>query len=127
MCGEFSSAKTVVASNYDPFSIGDVPLKQVHVPEYVHLGIWIRPKLDFSTHFQTIQGRFVQRVNLLCYMGHCLPATTIMLLYKSYVHPSIEYAIPVWWPRTGSTQLAALGVLQAKVRGTTCTEKAKRI
>ena len=47
-------------------------------------------------------------------MGHHLDASTISLLYKSYVRPAVEYATPVWCYLIPATQLAMLDTLQAK-------------
>ena len=81
------------------------------------VGVQLSDGLEFHDHFQfhTIFRKFQQRVNLLCFMGRHLPSSHILLLYKSYVRPAIEYAIPVWSFRITSAQLESLDVLQAKV------------
>jgi len=48
-------------------------------------------------------------------MAKHLPSSAVLLLYKSYVRPAIEYAIPIWCFRTTKEHLAVLDVLQAKV------------
>jgi len=104
-------------SNYQPldtrFVIDDSPIPQVDTIK--HLGVQLTPKLNFDAHFTTISTIYKQRVNLLCYMGKYLDAPTIMLLYKSYVRPMVEYAIPVWCFRLTNTQLSSLDILQARV------------
>ena len=66
--------------------------------------------LSFNDYFSKICKTFQQRVNLLCYMGKHLSASTIMLLYKSYVRPVVEYSITVWFCRLTAKQLSVLDV-----------------
>ena len=48
-------------------------------------------------------------------LGKKLPSSVIMLLYKSYIRPTVEYAVSVWCFKLPSTILSELDVLQAKI------------
>lgn len=114
--GQFSPDKTIVLRNYS--SADTIYLDQQALPikeEVKHLGVTISPDLKFTQHYKIIKKLFTQRVNLLCFMGKKLPPDSILLLYKSYVRPAIEYAIPVWYHRLTKAQLSVFDVLQAKV------------
>gem|GEM_PF-6289982 len=116
--GQFSPEKTAIMANYDHLPSSSVSMDNIplHVErKVVHLGVTISPDLKFSDHFDSIFKRFQQRVNLLCFMGRHMTPPTIALLYKSYVRPTIEYAIPVWSFRATAAQLSMLDILQAKV------------
>lgn len=116
--GKFSSTKTSVMSNYSlpenrPILMDTQPV--IVTNEVIHLGITLKPSMSFDDYFKKISGMFRQRVNLLCFMSKHLSPATIMLLYKSYVRPIVEYSIPVWCFRLSSAQLSILDVLQARV------------
>ena len=114
--GSFSTCKTKVLSNavQSPRVIMENAILSVE-SVVRHLGVTIRADLKFSDHFSNIKRSFVQRVNLLCYMGKHLPSKAILTLYKSYVRPAIEYAIMAWFTRLTELERSILDVLQAKV------------
>ena len=115
--GKFSPEKTFILPNYNIPESSSVSMDNVLIGSgrsAKHLGVELSDGLKFHDHFHTIFRKFQQRVNLLCFMGRHLPSSHIALLYKSYVRPAIEYAIPVWSLRITSAQLESLDVLQAK-------------
>ena len=114
--GEFSPSKTKILTNYCVPST--ICMDQQALPISTttkHLGVILTADLKFSEHYNAIKKNFTQRVNLLCYMGKVLPPETILLLYKSYVRPAIEYAIPIWYHKLTKAQLAVFDILQARV------------
>ena len=116
--GEFSAAKTTMFSNYAPPPSSSVQMDNVPLnvkSTVIHLGVEISTNLKFQDHFTTVFKKFRQRVNLLCFMGRHLSHAHIALLYKSYVRPTVEYAIPVWCFRLTASQLESLDTLQAKI------------
>lgn len=116
--GKFSSSKTTVMTNYSLPSGRKVTMSSEEVlvcSSAKHLGLTLNPQLSFDAYFAKICHTFRQRVNLLCYMGKHLSPSTIMLLYKSYVRPVVEYSIPVWYLRLSLKQLSNLDILQARV------------
>lgn len=78
-----------------------------------HLGISLSPNLDLSPHIRNATHRFRGRVFLLCTMACLLPFSTVSLLYKCYVRPLLEYAVPVWFCSLTSSQSTILDRLQA--------------
>ena len=113
--GRFSPAKTTILSNHDGTNVTMENRTLAVTETYKHLGITITPDLNFQQHYNRILKIYKQRVNLLCFMGPRLPPSCIILLYKSYVRPAIEYAIPVWYTRLTAEQLTAFDLLQAKI------------
>ena len=116
--GSFSAEKTSIVSNYGiaPSSSPVMDGKEISLDvKATHLGIDISVDLQFTTHFLKILKKFRKRVNLLCHMGLHLNPQSISLLYKAYVRPAVEYAVPVWFCRVPLNLLAKLDVLQAKV------------
>lgn len=116
--GEFSVSKTKVLSNYElplPSSIS-MNGQDLQVSALIaHLGVTFSGDLLFTTHYAAIHKLFKQRVNLLCFMSKRLPCNAVMLLYKSYVRPTIEYAVSVWCFRLPAALLSKLDVLQARI------------
>ena len=80
-----------------------------------HLGLLLSPSLSFSAHILSITKKFRARVFLLRYMSSYLPHTTISLLYKCYVRPTLEYAVPMWTYSLSSSESSTLDKLQAAV------------
>ena len=115
--GRFSAGKTSTMSNYSTpkasLLMDASPVSAVS--RKLHLGVEITTDLDFKPHFTGMLSKFRQRVNLLCHMSRYLNPATISLLYKSYVRPTIEYAVMVWSFRVPTTQLAQLDILQASL------------
>ena len=59
-------------------------------------------------------------------MSTLLPASTISLLFKSYVRPTLEYACPVWMFCLTSCQKETLNTLQASAARAYLSAKNKR-
>ena len=116
--GNFSVQKTTLLST--AYTCEEQALVMDSVPlspqkNTKHLGVTLTANLDFTHHLSAITSRFSKRIALLCYMGRSLQADAIILLYKSYVRPAVEYAIPVWCFRITQAQITALDILQAKI------------
>ena len=112
--GEFSPSKSCFFNSSmreRDYTVEKAPIKCVLSTK--HLGVVINPALDFTQHFEEIYLKFRQRVHLLRHMCHRLPVGTVMLLYKGYVRPVVEYAPLVWCYRLTNSQLNKLDMLQA--------------
>ena len=81
--------------------------------EHRHLGVLLTPALNFDRHISSITNKYRSRVFLLCNMSAFLPSHVINLLYKCYVRPTLEYAIPIWFPSLSTLQCNKLTKLQA--------------
>ena len=105
--GEFSPSKTSVLSfRYKPaaasspaptsatYNMEGLPLPSIDILK--HLGVRFSADLNFRQHYLDISRKFKQRVSLLCHMAYRLTPQAMMLLYKCYVRPVIEYSVVVW-------------------------------
>ena len=119
--GKFSPSKTsVISYSYKSVSpstaaayqIDGAPLNGTDVLK--HLGIRFTANLNFHQHYIDMSGKFKQRITLLCYMAQRLTPKAMMLLYKSYVRPVIEYGVVVWAYRLPASDLCELDKLQAR-------------
>ena len=79
--------------------LGDIPLEQVECFEY--LGVILSSKLSFSQHIDSVCSKARKILGLL-YRRFYNNASkdTLLQLYLSLVRPHLEYASPVWNPRT---------------------------
>ena len=93
-------------------TICDVVLSRANT--HRHLGITLSSNLEFHAHVRNITHLYRSRVFLLRHMADLLPFTTISLLYKSYIRPTIEYALLVWLLSLISSECAYLDVLVYK-------------
>ena len=123
--GEFSPSKTSVLSfRYKPaaasspaptsatYTMEGLPLPSIDILK--HLGVRFSADLNFRQHYLDISRKFKQRVSLLCHMAHRLTPQAMMLLYKCYVRPVIEYSVVVWSFRLRSSDLTELDRVQAR-------------
>ena len=78
-----------------------------------HIGVTLTPNLSFDSHISGLLNKYRCRVFLLAHMSKVVPYKVLALLYKCYVRPTIEYALPVWLLALNSKQRAALDQLQA--------------
>ena len=91
-----------------------------------HLGIILTPSLNLSPHIQHITSKFRGRVFLLNHMSNFLPFPAVNLLYKCYVRPLLEYAVPVWMFSVSATMSTTLDKLQATAARAYLNSKLKR-
>ena len=110
-CVHVSFRKHAVTPCPSPFKMDDTEVTTAD--RRCHLGITLSPNLSFSDHITKTTSKYCSRVFLLCHLTRCLPAPTINLLYKCYVKPLLEYAVPVWLFAMSSTQSCTLDRLQA--------------
>ena len=82
-------------------------------PSYRHLGVVLSPNLKFDSHVSGIINTFRGRVFLLRHMSGLIPCSTLSLMYKCYVRPTVEYATPVWMFDLSSVCVNKLDKLQA--------------
>ena len=107
----FRKPRQSAVSSSQLINIGSNSLSQP--PTHMHLGVLLTPTLDLSTHVQQFTHKFRGRVFLLSTMARLLPFFTISLLYKAYVRPVLEYAVPIWMFALTTQQAAILDRLQA--------------
>ena len=78
-----------------------------------HLGVILTPSLDFREHIRSIISKFRSRVFLLSRMALFFPRSIISILYKSYIRPTLEYSIPVWFSSLTVQDQDSMSRLQA--------------
>ena len=114
--GEFSAAKTSVLSTRTgpAYFLDGAPLQVVSTIK--HLGVLFDSRLSFQNHFESVLSKFRQRVNLLCYYVKSSnnKSTHVMILYKGYVRPVVEYAAAVWSCRLTAKHTETLEKIQAR-------------
>ncbi len=62
------------------------------------LGVTMSPDMTFSTHCNSVYTKAMRDVNMLfrCFLTDDL--TALLMAYKIYVRPSLEYCTPIWDP-----------------------------
>jgi len=81
---------------------------------YRHLGIQLTPDLSFVSHISSITNKFRSRVIILSHMSKFIPPSALTILYKCFIRPTIEYAIPIWIFKLTSAEKDTLDKLQAR-------------
>ena len=119
--GEFSASKTSVLCHR---AINDTPTAGIQyqmynepltvVSELQHLGITLTDNLDFRKHVASITSKFRYRVHLLSIMSQQLTPSAMIILYKGFVRPVIEYSCTVWSFGSNKKPMTTLDQLQAR-------------
>ena len=61
------------------------------------LGVHIQQDLKWDTHIDSILQRANSRIHMIRVLkGHGLPADDLVTIYKGYLRPLLEYAVPLW-------------------------------
>ena len=119
--GSFSATKSINLRNYTSdhsFLIEQHTIS--NSSECTHLGVLLTENLDFTHHVTNLSASFCQRINLLCHMSNHLNVSSIILLYKSYVRPVLEFSAPCWYPSVTKSQLRQFDLLQARIARRIC-------
>jgi hypothetical protein len=82
------------------FSLSGCCLKKVD--EVKDLGVLFDSKLNFSNHICSIVARAKQRIFLLKKSFVCSDSHVLILGFKTYILPILEYCSPVWSPSSVS-------------------------
>ena len=108
---------------HDTYYLGSsaIPRKS----SYRHLGVHLTPNLDYSYHVKLITAKFRSRVFLFKHMAQTLPLSASSLLYKAYIRPTTEYAIPIWMFSLLVSEAIKLERLQASACRAYLTKKLK--
>ena len=78
------------------FSLANAEL--VEMDEITDLGVIFDSKLKFSTHITSIIAKAKQRLFLVHKSFVCKDPTILILAFKTYVLPILDYCSPVWSP-----------------------------
>ena len=78
-----------------PIFIGSSQIGQTDHTKF--LGILIDQNLNFKHHINYIASKLSKSVGILYKLKYFLPETVLKLLYFSFVHPYLVYAIEAWF------------------------------
>ena len=62
------------------------------------LGVWITSKPDFSLQCDKVSAKAMQSLGLIKRTFTNLTKESFLILYKTYVHPHLEYCVSIWNP-----------------------------
>ena len=93
-----SSRKNSIVSNHLNFSLAGGNLSESC--ELRDLGVIFNCKLSFSTHIDSIVSKAKQRLYLLTKSFSSCDERALILAFKIYIIPLLEYCSPVWSPCT---------------------------
>ena len=66
--------------------------------EQKDLGVWITPTMNFSVHCHRAASKANQALGMVkCNFKH-LSKCSLVLLYKTFVRPHLEYCVSIWSP-----------------------------
>jgi hypothetical protein len=82
--------------SHDPLILSGSPLERVN--EVKDLGVLFNSKLNFSSHISNIVSKAKQRLYLLFKAFPASNADALILAFKSYILPILDYCSPVWNP-----------------------------
>ena len=61
------------------------------VPSQKHLGLILDNKLNFQEHLQNILNKVNKTIGLLSKLQNILPREPLLIIYKSFVRPHLDY------------------------------------
>ena len=99
--------------------------KIIEVAQHTHLGVVLCNNLSWRAHIFKIYEKASKRLNILKGIKYTVDRTTLRKLYKSLVHPLMEYADVLWDGRTESesdllehAQYEAAKIVTGAMKGT---------
>ena len=62
------------------------------------LGVWITSKPDFTLQCEKASAKAMQSLGLIKRTFINLTKESFQILYKTYIHPHLEYCVSIWNP-----------------------------
>ena len=62
------------------------------------LGVWITSKPDFTLQCEKASAKAMQSLGLIKRTFTNLMKESFQILYKTYIHPHLEYSLSIWNP-----------------------------
>ena len=78
-----------------------------------YLGVTLDDSLNFENYLSALQSKIARSIGILFKLRQFMPRSVLLMLYYSFVHAHLLYALPVW-ASTYPTYLKRLQVLQNK-------------
>ena len=72
-----------------PLNFNNNSVKQVQFQK--HLGVYLDDRLDFREHFRNILKMLNIRISLLCKLQNILSRARLVMIYKSFIRPHLDY------------------------------------
>ena len=76
-------------SVYPPLHFNNIAVAQSTSQK--HLGMILDVKLDFQGHLKNIYSKVNKTIALLCKFNNTLPRLPLLIIYKSFIRPHIDY------------------------------------
>ena len=83
----FSRKKTI--GNHPAVFFNNLPINRKSTQK--HLGLLLDEKLNFSEHINEKLKKVTKSINLLRKLNLTLPCSSLLIIYKSFIRPHLEY------------------------------------
>ena len=80
------------------------------------LGTTIDSTLSWEKHCTKVANKLSQNNGMLNRVKHLLPASSLRLLYHSFIQPHIEYALPAWGGCTTQSKKRIVNIQKRAIR-----------
>ena len=67
-----------------------------NIDSHKHLGLELNSKLTWKNHIDSITTTADKKLNLLTHLKYTLDRQTLLIMYKSFIRPSLEYGNIIW-------------------------------
>ena len=64
--------------------------------EQKDVGVWITPSMTFIMHCHKSASKANQALGMIRCNFKCISQSSLMILYKTFVRPHLEYCAPIW-------------------------------
>ena len=61
-----------------------------------YLGVKLNDSLNFKNHLSTLQSKIARSMSILFRLRQFMPRSVLLMLYYSFVHAHLLYALPIW-------------------------------
>ena len=107
-----SSTLTFNATSIQDLKCGNVPI--AHATSCKYLGVRLDENLSFDEHITTVVTKLSKHAGIISKIRHYLPRKTVLLYYKQYVQPVIQYGLLIYGC-TSESRLKPILVQQKKI------------
>ena len=104
----FSRKKTI--GNHPAVFFNNLPINRKSTQK--HLGLLLDEKLNFSEHINEKPKKVTKSINLLRKLNLTLPCSSLLIIYKSFIRPHLEYGDIVYDQQNNSSLSEKIESLQ---------------
>ena len=80
------------------------------------LGVTIDSTLSWEKHCTNVANKISKNNGMLNRVKHLLPASSLRLLYHSFIQPHIQYALPAWGSCTAQNEKRIINIQKRAIR-----------